>query len=631
MQLASVDERGTLEQISFALLLIRALDRRWTGTLVVGAEGEAQHVIEMDRGLVCRVLVPDEHARLGELMVDAGVLKEGELEKALARPEMRIGRAFVEAGLIDDKTLERALVLQLLRRLERLFGLSTATPWAFGPELTAFEGMPPAVRIDTLRALWAGLSAHGEMGPWLDASLERIGKVGFTVRRDVNLRRFGFTGDARKLVRVIRDERVSLEELVARNIAPEEVCRQIVYLLAVTRYLDFSSETANDSKPPLRSPASDSVDEMASISDEPTTEDTVSEPPDSADTPASSGRKIRPPRRVARIALRRVAVARGGAAPDPPGSGDPSSSARGRRSKSSARFHLLNEIQSRLVRLEQESPFQLLALDPQRLVGKSEEVVTEILWEAYEVVARRWHPDECPDELAELREGMAKIHEAASDAFALLSDPATRKIFMADFEPSAAPSSPQAPAGSAAPERERAQKTERAREPERAAKPDLEALTETLSSETGMPPAAAEEIEEDPVSGERAVELVMMSATDLHARALMALSEQKATEALRLVKSACKAEPNNPDFLATSAWIRAAQPRPSLNVLLMDLDDLLDRHPSHVSAIYYRGVLRRRVGDDEGARKDFEAALAIRPDHDGAQAELADLKKAQRG
>lgn len=608
MQLASVDERGTLEQISFALLLIRALDRRWTGTLVLGADDES-HVIEMDRGLVCRVLVPDDHARLGALMVDAGVLREAELDKALARPEMLIGRAIVEAGLIDDKTLERALVLQLLRRLERLFGLSTSTGWAFGTELTAFEGMPPSVRIDTLRALWAGISAHGEMGPWLDASLERIGKSAFTVRRDVNLRRFGFTGDARKLVRVIRDERLDLESLVARGIAPEEVCRQIVYLLAVTRYLDFSADAANDSKPPLRGPASDSVDEMVSISDEPTTEDTVSEPPDSSESPASSGRKIRVPRRVARIALRRVAVARGGAAPDPPGSGDPSSSARGYRSKSSARFNLLSEIQSRLVRLEQESPFQLLALDPHKIIGHDEDTVAEILWDAYEKVARRWHPDECPEELAELREGMAKIHDAASDAFALLSDSATRELFLADFVPSDEP--PSQPASEPASDG-----------------PKLGALDETLASEGN----AADEIEEqEPVSGERAVELVMMSSSDLHARALMALSEQKVAEALRLVKSACKAEPNNPEFLASSAWIRAAQAKPSLNVLIMDLDDLLERHPGHVSAIYYRGVLRRRVGDDDGARKDFEAALAIRPDHDGAKAELADLKKAHRG
>ena len=614
MQLASVDERGTLEQISFALLLIRALDRRWTGTLVLGADGESRHVLEMDRGLVCRVLVPDDHARLGALMVDAGVLREAELDKALARPETLIGRAIVEEGLIDDKTLERALVLQLLRRLERLFGWSTATPWAFGTELTAFEGMPPSVRIDTLRALWAGLSAHGEMGPWLDASLDRIGKSAFIVRRDVNLRRFGFTGDARKLVRVIRDERLNLDDLVARGIAPEEVCRQIVYLLAVTRYLDFSSEAANDSKPPLRSAASDSVDELASISDEPTTEDTVSEPPDSSDTPTSSGRKIRVPRRVARIALRRVAVARGGAAPDPPGSGDPSSSARGYRSKSSARFNLLSEIQSRLVRLEQESPFQLLALDPQKIVGRDEEAITEILWDAYEKVARRWHPDECPEELAELREGMAKIHDAASDAFALLSDPATRELFLSDYVPTEAPPRP---SSQPAP-----------------AKPQLAALEETLASEGTAPEDGSSDEADDerePVSGERAVELVMMSPSDLHARALMALSEQKVAEALRLVKSACKAEPNNPDFLASSAWIRAAQTKPSLNVLIMDLDDLLERHPGHVSAIYYRGVLRRRVGDDDGARKDFEAALAIRPDHDGAKAELAEIKKAKRG
>ena len=136
---------------------------------------------------------PGGCARLGELTVKAGVVMEAELQNALTRDDVLLGQALVEAGVLDDQTLQRALVLQLLRRLERLFGLPVKTAWSFEAKVDAFEGLPPGVRIDTLRVLWAGITAHGEMGPWLEASLRRIGESPFKVRHDVNLRRFGFT------------------------------------------------------------------------------------------------------------------------------------------------------------------------------------------------------------------------------------------------------------------------------------------------------------------------------------------------------------------------------------------------------------------------------------------------------
>ena len=256
---------------------------------------------------MCRVVVPDGFARLGDICVEAGVVLDEELKDALSN-ETLLGEALEKANVIDEKTLQRALVLQLLKRLERFFGFPTATQWSFGSEVTAFEGMPAGVRIDTLRVLWAGLTAHGEMGQWLAASVKRIGESPFKVRLDVNLRRFGFTGDARKLVKVVRDERVSIAELIALGIAPEEVVKNIVYLLAVTRYLDFSPVGRVDSAPPHEEALKhDSLDEMPSISEEQTVD---GEPPSSRSTG-----QLRSPRPTEAAACRQDPVAtRGGAA-----------------------------------------------------------------------------------------------------------------------------------------------------------------------------------------------------------------------------------------------------------------------------------------------------------------------------
>jgi hypothetical protein len=638
------EERGSFEQISLSLLLIRALDQRWSGTLTLTAPGREKTTLEFQRGLACRALVDDNHVRLGELLVGAGVLTEPELGTALEKDEV-LGAALMAGGLIDEKMLQRALVLQLLKRMVRAFSLPPQATWWFAADHEAFADMPDGLRIDTLRVLWAGLSSHGEMGGWLNATIKRIGESPFQVRSDVNLRRFGFTGDARRVVRAVRDERATIPELVSRALAPEDVVRQIVYLLAITRYLDFAP-VGGDSLPPSGTTSSDepSMTDESSISDETTTDDpsVVSEPPTSSDEPPTAAPQ---PRRVARIKLRRVAVRP--AAPDPPGSGEPRGAISPRGADetltpmastspaspplplsrpsdtviserkdtgidtlpdSSAKEHLRAEINSRLARLERETPLSLLNVTPAHLRGKSEAQVTDILWAAYERCSRRWHPDNCPGELSDLREGMAKIYDSMTDAFMSLTEPSRRTENIAkllqtrnsDFPPTIRSDTGLAPPG-APPE----------------APPD--------AADAPTDPADLEQ----PRSGERVVDL-SLAATELHARALVALSEQRLAEALSLCRDACDVAPGNPDFLASSVWIRASMPQPDTKLLLLDLDALLRDHPDHVQGRYYRGVLRRRLGSDNSARRDFERVLELQPGHAGAEVQLAALRRASQ-
>ena len=97
-------------QQSFSQLLVKAPDERWTGALVVEPPQAGPHLLEVDAGLVSRVLVSDDYARLGELMVDAGVIMGAELDLALAREGLlgqadRAGRAgeALAAALAGEK------------------------------------------------------------------------------------------------------------------------------------------------------------------------------------------------------------------------------------------------------------------------------------------------------------------------------------------------------------------------------------------------------------------------------------------------------------------------------------------------------------------------------------------------
>jgi tetratricopeptide (TPR) repeat protein len=641
------EERGTFEQISLALLLIRGLDRRWTGTLRVERPTGETELLEFQRGLVCRVIVPDQHARLGQLLVDAKVISSAELESALSSGGL-IGAALMEAKLIDEKTLQRALVLQLLKRTSRLFGSPQETKWAFNPSTDLFDGMPEGVRIDTLRVLWAGISAHGEMGSWLQLTLKRIGESPFQVRADVNLRRYGFTGDARRVVRLVRDERVTLNQLVARGKAPEEVVKQIVYLLAITRYLDFAPVGQAEEAAPVSSASGESsVTDEPSISDESTVGDessTSDAPTSSEDQPAANK-----PRRVARIKLRRVALRP--AAPDPPGSGEHRSPAARSSSEGAAGSpsserpkdeaakpegvpetaatdeQLRAETKSRLARLGRESPFSLLNLSPSDVQNESDDELTDILWSAYEKCSQKWHPDNCPDEMSELREGMAKIYDAMTAAFVRLTESEDRHDLIAAYARKTAGPSELPPTmrstSSEAPDSESVPRSGESEEP------PVEKKNEEEEDESAPDSASGSEAEPPP-SGDRPKEPHNLTPTELHAKALVALSEQRLDEALTLCRAACEAEPDNPDYLASSVWIRASMDRPDTKVLLLDLDGVLREHPDHIQARFYRGVLRRRLGSDNAAKRDFERVLELKPSHAGAKAQLETLERGKK-
>lgn len=638
------NESGSFEQISFALLLIRALDKRWTGTLALFTKDDQKHLLQLDRGLVCRVLVPDEYARLGEIVVEAGVVMANELETALQEGGL-LGQALADAKLIDDKTLQRALVLQILKRLTRYFEISADATWRFEPKVEVFADLPTGVRIDTLRVLWAGLSQHDEMGGWQEHTLKRIGESPFMVRADVNLRRFGFTGDARRLVRVVRDERCNLKELVQRELVPDGVLKTIIYLLAITRHLDFSP--AGSSSTLAGAQLEDSMSDSSMFDESTSSEGSVPPSPrqsessitDSSDenkTPDSPQKQ----RRVAKIKLRRVARVRA-AAPDLPGTGEhrsPSSS-QSRDPDSgdaaldstvpavNAREQLLTEVKSRLARLEFESPFERLGLEPSDVKEQSEDDITELAWDALDRLSKRWHPDVCQDETMEIQEGMGKIHSALVESFETIIDPERRQKALDDLQmPAAGVEKLEA---TLVPETMRSTQSA----PKRATI-KKEASKKNASKKTSTKKDGAEEA--PPPSGERAAEVKKKPNDDvakkssLHERALVAFAEEKLTEALRLARLACQEEPDNPDYAATAAWVRANMTAPPLARLISNLDKVLRDHQEHVTARYYRGILRGRADDEDGAREDLERVLELDPMHDGAASQLEQVGKASR-
>src|SRR5688572_26101117 len=110
---------GTLASTPLANLLIYALDRRLTGSLVFEEPNKSKHAVYFAAGAPALVGLSVLVAPLGELVVEAGLLPRERLDAALAaarEQKCRLGRVLVQGALIEEARLEALLQEQVSRR-----------------------------------------------------------------------------------------------------------------------------------------------------------------------------------------------------------------------------------------------------------------------------------------------------------------------------------------------------------------------------------------------------------------------------------------------------------------------------------------------------------------------------------
>lgn len=96
------------------------------------------------------------------------------------------------------------------------------------------------------------------------------------------------------------------------------------------------------------------------------------------------------------------------------------------------------------------------------------------------------------------------------------------------------------------------------------------------------------------------------------------IARKQFAEAERLVRAACKADPNNSEHLALHAWLRMqngdlAVPAVAAEVVA-SLDRAVMKAPMSVSVRFHRAQVLKRLGRDEEAYKDFRFVARRAPD-----------------
>ena len=520
---------GTLAKTPLVHLLVYVHDRKLSGTIeLITGDKRASASIRFLAGEPAKVRTNAVVAYLGTVLLELGYLSDRQLDDSLAELQAakgagRPGAPVLHGGLlldrrtIDRKQLETALREQVARKLKAVAAMPPETMYGFYDGFDGLRGWGGEVDqgYDPLAMLWGILGANPPM-EHITAGLARIGPAQLRLVRNSDVARFALDEPGRKVVELLRGRACSVGELVAQSGVNERAVALLAYLLLVTKQVDVlrGQDAARSPSSPQRAASPSAPAESR---------------PDSR---APSG-----PHSVPKM----PAVSRSGkqAAVLPP----PPASLPG---ELAARWQ---EIVDRATTIDRADYFMMLDV--------ARDATREQVEASFFALAKAWHPDRVPAELAPVRDACSRVFARMSEAHATLTDDAKRKNYMT-----------------------------------------------LLADGSGSP-----EMQES-------VAKVIEAATDFQ-KAEVCFKRNDLAQAELWCRKATEGDPTQPNYRALLAWLVSLKPESQSPESTLEsikvLDAALAVNERAEAAHVWRGLLYKRVGKDDLAMRDFKRAVELNP------------------
>lgn len=524
---------GNLAKTPVPELLVYALDRSLEGTLVLEETDGKKSAIYFQNGAPAKVKTADPVAYLGQVLVEQGSITQEVYQRTLSKvagTRRLFGEVLLAENAIRNHQLLEGLREQIIQKVSHLFKLPGTTVFGFysNMDFLARWGGPPT-RVKPLPLLWRGLRLFTD-DVKVDTLIERIGERQLRLYMDAPIGRFKLTPQERGVVDVIRGRPTTLSVLFRSGLGHEGLVKRVIYALALTRQLDFGvpgvepvglEEAPSSTRLPVYDPAAG--------------EQRVSRPSFShrSIVPSQAESQPQPMSRPTAV-TRSIPPASAGAL--------------------SPEHQALKEEIERRAAAEGEDYYQVL--------GVARNAPSSAIQTAFFQLAKAWHPDRLPAELASLRDLSTKVFARISEAHQLLADPARRKEY----------------------DQLLAQGAGSADEQEQVAK--------------------------------------VMRAVAAFQRAEVLLKKRDLAGAEREALEAMNGDPEQAEYKALYAWVCAQSPRDNYDDLIGLLDQALKSEPNNQRALWYRGQLHVRLGNSARAIRDFKTLLEVNPKHLDAQREV---------
>jgi len=375
-----------------AELLVRTLDERLEGTLVLQAPGGQKHAVLFLGGAPAKARPAAEVASLAEVVRGLGLL-DGEALALAERASVETkepleNRLAVEGGL-DATSLFVALREHLTRQVLAFCDLPQDT--AFGlyqANYLASFGPLPQWRVKPLPLIWRALASRLPADRRRNV-LEALGNHELKLRFESPVSRYHLTPDEQNIVDFLKIKGQTLRELENAGVGSEDLVRRVVSALFLSRQLEVSAAHGH----PVG----------------------TSEPPE---TPNS----VPPP--SLRAVRNSTTAPRAGTLPVRPGKAP--TAAPTSPDGLSLQVQALREA---IVQWEQSPPetfYDVLGVD--RAADASS------IRLAFFQLAKQWHPDRLPAPLADLKPIVTRAFARMGEAHQLLSDVRARAEYDAKLK-----------------------------------------------------------------------------------------------------------------------------------------------------------------------------------------------------
>ena len=532
---------GVLAKTPLAHLIVYCVEKKLRGALIFRPEGDGESanadVVTLVDGYPAKIRVADPIEHLGRILVEIGAIDDAAYNEslmAMARGEGLHGQILLKGGRIDATTLERGMRTQIARKLGHLFSRAPSTTYAYydGQDFLGKYGGPELFPVDPLPTTWVGIRTNPST-PHVDATLERVAQSPLRVRDVAKLERFNLSRSELALVERMRETPSSVQQLASAELADARTTRLLLYALLLFKQIEVAP-----------------APQVSRVS--------VAQPP----TPSTSALQRKPspvqPRGagVARVKTLKVPTpvpanlleTGGGGGREGAPSGKAPSATSARRA----------EIQKRIAQIPNENYFQIL--------GVTAESTMEDAKSAYFQLAKSWHPDRLPNELADLKADVAKVFTLMAEAYQTLTDQERRVRYL------------------------------------------------HLMKEGGGTPADQAEVAR------------VMEAANAFAKADFFVQKGAFGEAEPFAQKAFELEPNDPDHVALWSWIQANKPErreaAKYDDLLGKLEHVISEAPKHERARFYRAMILKAAGRMGDAIRDFKEIVDNNPKHVDAVREV---------
>jgi curved DNA-binding protein CbpA len=556
--------QGSLERTPFVHLLVYMADRQVSGSLVLADPAEAagqEHGIYFLDGTASKFRTGKPIAHLGRVLFELGYLSEQALNDSLTaiagRGELH-GEYLCRIGVIDRPKLITGLREQAQRKIAFLFGLPSSTHYAFYQDLNLLDswGGPELTPLEPLATIWSAVGSRGD-DPIVDGVLERLGSTTLKLHEESDVSRFGFSPQELGVIDLIRARPCTSKALIESGIVPRRRIQLIVYTLLVTRHLDHGDDAAlpigiarlGDTG---RLRATSSTTGNVPLARVKLATRTADSPPSEAriEQARISSAPPSPPRAVATAPLSQNRISS-----LPPSSSMLTPELVARR----------QTIVARADGIDRENYFSML--------GVTKEATDAEIQAAYYALAKTWHPDRLPADLARVRELASKVFARMSEAFDTLSDATKRKRYV------------------------------------------------DVMKGGGGTPEEADKIQQ-----------ILDAASDFQRAEILWKKNDPGAE--QYILRAYQADPEQADYVALYATLQLSKRQPDAPVddLIRLCDEAIDSHERCERAYFCRAMLRKRIGKVDAAMSDFRAAYEINPKNLDAAREvrLFEMRRARQ-